>query len=65
MKTLTLTLIIIFLFLILFIACLILSDYIKVNDEIKNENWYLIQNNAQLEQLVGACNKELKKCKAR
>lgn len=58
---------ILILFIILIVALFIVSnllfEYIKVNQELKNENWSLTQDNTQLEQLLNACTKELKEYK--
>jgi len=66
MKSLTFALILT-LFIILIVALFIVSnllfEYIKVNQELKNENWSLTQDNTQLEQLLNACTKELKEYK--
>jgi len=40
-----------------------IAGYIKANKELKEENWSLIQDNRQLEQLVDVCVKELKECR--
>jgi len=66
MKSLTsifITTLFILLIFTLFIVGNLLFEYIKVSRELKNENWSLIQDNRQLEQLLGACVKELKEYK--
>ena len=49
-----------FLVIVLSLGGILLADYIKVNERLKNESWELIQDNIQLEQLIKACTKELK-----
>ena len=63
MKYLIAILLFIFLFVALFIVGNFLVEYIKINEEIKNENWSLKQDNRQIKQLLGACVEELKKYK--
>lgn len=41
---------------------ILLTEYAKVNKEIKDENYELTQDNTQLEQLTRTCSKELEKC---
>lgn len=43
----------------------IFVEYIKVNKEIKEENWSLIQDNQQMKQLIMGCLEELKEYKVK
>ena len=56
------TLIVLLIF-VLFMVSNLLIEYIEVNEKIKDENWELVKNSRQLEQIITTCTKELKEYK--
>lgn len=48
----------------LMMICNFFIEYIKINQEIKERNWSLIQDNQQMKQLIKTCTEELKEYKA-